>query len=329
MEVSATMLFLSERQVRDLLPIGDVLVALEGAFRAQAGGKIHMPLRTLASNDTGLLGAMPGAIVAQPPSFGAKLVAVFPGNARQGIATHQALIALFDTRSGLPLAVMDGRFITEIRTAATSALATRALVRPNARVLAILGTGVQARAHVEALPETMEIDELRVWGHTATKAADVADFARKRGLHARVAATVTDACRGADVVCTVTSAHDPILKATDIDPGTHINAVGFAGPTARELPSDLMGRSRIIVDSMDGALNESANIMIAAREGQLPTKPPLTLLCDVIAGRSPGRASNDEITIFDSLGIAIEDLACAELAYERASQARIGTKLQL
>jgi ornithine cyclodeaminase len=321
------MLFLNEREVAGLLPIGDVLVALESAFRAQADGKIRMPLRTMAPNDNGLLGAMPAAIATGPVSLGAKLVTFFPGNAASGIPTHQALIALFDARSGKPVAIMDGRFITEIRTAAASALATRALARTDARILAVLGTGVQARAHVGALAEVMNIDEIRVWGRTATNAAAVADFARKRGLHARVAATVTDACRGADVVCTVTSASEPIVRASDINPGTHVNAVGMGGPTAREIPGDLMGRARIFVDSMDGALNEAANIILAVREGQLPAKPALTLLCDVITGRALGRQSHDEVTIFDSLGIAIEDLTCARLVYERASAGGVGTSI--
>lgn len=288
-----------------------------------------MPLRSMASNDQGLLGAMPGAIVADPASFGAKLVAVFPENAALGVPTHQALIVLFDTACGLPLAVMDGRYITEIRTAATSALATKALAREDARILAILGTGVQGRAHVEALAEVMDIAELRVWGRTAAKAAELADFGRKRGLHARVAASPTDACRGAGVICTVTAAREPILSATDIDQGTHINAVGFWGPTAREIPGELVAHARIFVDSLEGARNESGTIILAMREGLLPANAVLTPLCDVIADRSPGRQSPDDITIFDSLGIAIEDLASARLVYDRAKAAGVGTPLEL
>ena len=323
------MIFLTEREVTSLLPIGDVLDVLQKAFRAQANGKISMPLRNMAANDDGFFGGMPAAISGEQPALGAKLVTFFPGNAATGLHTHQALIALFDPRSGEPQAIMDGRFITEIRTAATSALATRALARADAGVLAIVGTGVQARAHVTALAEVMNVDELRIWGRSAKDAADVADFARKRGLHSRVAATVTDACHGAGVVCTVTSSRDPIVKATDIDPGTHVNAVGFGGPTARELPGDLMARARIFVDSLEGARSESGNIVLAAREGQLPAKPILTLLCDVIAGSAPGRQNRDDITIFDSLGIAIEDLACARLAFERANAGKIGSTLRL
>src|SRR5579872_4194257 len=191
------MLFLNEREVTSLLPIGDVLTALESAFRAQAAGQIRMPLRTMASTGDGLLGAMPAAIAGESAALGAKLVTFFPGNAAAGVHTHQALVALFDPHSGQPQAIMDGRFITEIRTAATSALATRALARPDARVVAILGTGVQARAHIGALSEVMHIDELRVWGRTRAKATALADCtrasrtlqrmpARERGLYAPV-----------------------------------------------------------------------------------------------------------------------------------------------
>jgi ornithine cyclodeaminase/alanine dehydrogenase-like protein (mu-crystallin family) len=323
------MIFLTEREVASLLPISDVLGAVEKAFRAQSHGKLSMPMRNMAVNDAGYFGAMPAAISGDQSALGAKLVTFFPGNSATGMHTHQALIALFDPRSGQPQALMDGRFITEIRTAATSALATRVLARADARVVAILGTGVQARAHVTALPEVMPIDELRIWGRSAKGAAEVADFARKRGLHSRVAATVTDACNGADVVCTVTSSRDPIIKSTDVDAGAHINAVGFGGPTARELPGDLMARGRIFVDSLDGAFNESGNIILAIREGQLPAKPDVTLLCEVIAGHAPGRQSREDITIFDSLGIALEDLACAQLVFERAVAGKIGTSFTL
>lgn len=323
------MIFLNEREVASLLPIGDVLTALEGAFRAQAANQTTMPLRTMATTDAGIVGAMPGSIAGETAALGAKLVTVFPGNAATGMHTHQALVALFDSRTGQPQAIMDGRFITEIRTAATSALATRALARPDARIVAILGTGVQAHAHIDALREVMHIDEVRAWGRTQTKAAELVDFAGKRGLRARVAASPGDACRGAGVVCTVTSSRDPILTSSDIEPGAHVNAVGMAGPTSRELPGELMARATIVVDSMDGALNESANIILAIREGRLPAKPSLTLLCDVIAGKAPGRRGHDDITIFDSIGIAIEDVACARLVHDRAVAQGVGKQLTL
>ncbi len=323
------MIFLNEREVSTLLPIDDVLHAVESAFMAQAKDEVRMPMRTIAANAGGLLGAMPAAISSSPQALGAKLVTVFHGNAATGVHTHNALITLFDPASGLPQAVMDGRFITQIRTAAASALATKALARRDASALAILGTGVQAHAHIEALAHIMRVGELRIWGRTSSNAAKVADSARARGLHARVAATPNDACRGAQVICTLTSAHDPLLGVADVDAGTHINAVGFAGIGSREITGELMGSARHFVDSLEGARGESGAIMHALREGHLPQNLELTRLCDVIAGRAPGRQSPDEITLFNSLGIAIEDLACARLVYDRASAAGVGTKLSL
>lgn len=323
------MLVLNEQEVTSLLPVADVLSALEGAFAAQAQGKINMPLRTLASAGSGILGAMPAAVSSGSGSLGAKLVTFFPGNAALGKHTHQAVILLFAVKTGEPLALMDGRYITEVRTAAVSALATRALARSDAHILALLGTGVQARAHVDALREVMTIASVRIWGRDAARAASLAAFARERGLAATAFATTAEACSGADVVCTVTSSHEPIVRASDINPGTHVNAVGFAGPNARELPGALMSGARIVVDSLDGALYESGNILAAIREGSLDAPPELTLLCDVLAGSAPGRRDSKEVTIFDSLGIAIEDVACAAFVYERAIAAGCGKVVPL
>ena len=317
------MLILSEKDVAGLLPIGDVRDALAGAFRAQAEGAIAMPLRTVARTASGLLGSMPAAVGSDPAALGAKLVTFFPSN--RDVPTHQALIALFDPGDGRPLALMDGRYITETRTAAASALATQALARTDARSLAVLGTGVQARAHILALAEVVPLQEVRIWGRIAQHAAAVADLARKRGLHARVATSAAEACREADVICTVTSAAQPILADADVCAGAHINAVGFSGPASRELPGALVARARIFIDSLDGARNESANIILAQREGLLPEQPALTLLCDVVAGKTAGRASRDDVTLFISLGIALEDVACARLAYERARARDVGT----
>jgi ornithine cyclodeaminase/alanine dehydrogenase-like protein (mu-crystallin family) len=323
------MIFLSEREVTRFLPIDDVLTALEEAFAAQAQDAIRMPLRTIAPGSGGLLGAMPASIMRSPKALGAKLVTVFHDNAARGMPTHQALIALFDAASGQPLAIMDGRFITEIRTAATSALATKALARPDAKALAILGTGVQARAHIEALAQVMNIADLRIWGRTPASAAAVVASVRALGHEAAVAPSVAAACRGADVICTLTAAHDPILSADDVEAGAHVNAVGFGGFDGREVSGDLVGCARLFVDSLEGARHESGAIRLAIREGRLPEEPELTRLCDVIAGSAAGRRSHEDTTLFVSLGIAIEDVACARLVYERAVAAGAGTSVAL
>lgn len=322
------MLLLNERDVTELLPLDSVLDALQNAFKAQALGEISMPLRTLARAPGGVLGAMPSSLGGEWKALGAKLVTFFPPNAEAGLPTHNALIALFDSQTGLPLAVMDGRYITEIRTAATSALATQALAR-NTDTIGMLGTGVQARAHVEALAHVCKPGDLRVWGRNSARAQEIARFARARGFDARTAASPAEASKGANVICTVTSTREPILSLDDVEPGTHINSVGFAGPGTRELASDLMAAATIITDSLDGAQYESGNIILAIKDGALPPKPNLTLLCDVLAGREPGRRRADEITVFDSLGIGIEDVACARVVYERARDARLGTTFEV
>jgi ornithine cyclodeaminase len=264
---------------------------------------------------------MPAGVFGTQAALGAKLVTFFPGNAQRGIHTHNALIALFEPETGEPLAVMDGRYITEIRTGAASAVATRALARRDASTLAILGSGVQARSHIEALSRVMKIGELRIWGRTEEHAEAVTRWAKaERALPARTADSTSAACKDAHVICTVTPATEPLFEAAAIAPGTHINAVGSSAPGMRELPGPLMSRARIFVDSMEGARSEAGDILQAIQEGALPKDPPLTLLADAVAGKAPGRTSDQDITLFKSLGIGTEDVACAAVVFARARQ---------
>lgn len=323
------MLILSEADVTPLLPMQDAIEAVEHALRAQATQEATFPLRNMVRVTDGLLGAMPGAIAGAPSALGAKLVTFFPENGKRGLHTHHALIALFDHATGVPQALMDGRYITEIRTAATSAVATRALARPNAQAVAILGTGVQARAHARALRHVMALAELRVWGRNRINAERLVRELREEGLPARALDTVAAACQDAHIVCTVTSATTPIIPDGVALQGAHINAVGASAPRFRELPSELIGRASLFVDSLEGGLNEAGDIIMAISDGAIPAQPQMTLLADVVAGRVPGRESADEITIFKSLGIAIEDVACAALVYERALERKAGTNVNM
>jgi ornithine cyclodeaminase len=312
---------LDEAQVTRLLSMDDAIAALDAAFRAQAVGQTGFPLRNRVRTPNGILGAMPAGVFGTQAALGAKLVTFFPGNAQRGIHTHNALIALFEPETGEPLAIMDGRYITEIRTGAASAVATRALARRDASTLAILGTGVQARSHIEALSHVMKIGELRIWGRTKEHAAAVARWAKaERALPARTVDSTSAACKDAHVVCTVTPATEPLFEAAAIAPGTHINAVGSSAPGMRELPGPLMSRARIFVDSMEGARSEAGDILQAIQEGALPNDPPLTLLADAVAGKALGRTSDQDITLFKSLGIGTEDVACAALVYARATK---------
>jgi alanine dehydrogenase len=323
------LLILKPGEVTSLFSRRDAMDAVERALRAQATQAAHFPLRVLVATPQGLLAAMPGAIEGGAPALGAKLVSVFPENAKHGLETHQALIALFDASTGQPLALLDGRVITEIRTAAVSALATKVLAPPNARIAAILGTGVQARAHARALSDVMPLEELRVWGRNRLHAETFCKALRADGLPVRAVDSAQEACEGAAVICTVTASGEPVVPSGIISGGVHINAVGACTPHKREIPADLMALAFIVVDSIEGALHEAGDIVMAIADGALPAHPRLTLLADIVAGHAIGRSTPDEITLFESLGVAIEDVACAALVYERARQRGIGTNVDM
>jgi ornithine cyclodeaminase len=321
------MLVLREADVAAVLSMRDAIDAVERALRSQAAQEVAQPLRAVARPARGFLGAMPASIAGI--GMGAKIVTFFPSNAARGLHTHHAAIVLLDSETGVPIALTDGRLITEIRTAATSAIATRALAVAGADVVAILGTGVQARAHIDALRTVGMLRELRVWGRTPANAEVLVSWADDRGIAAVSAPTVAAACKGAQIVCTVTPATSAIVDAGDVAVGSHINAVGAGAARMQELGPALVGRSRIVVDTIEGALSEAGDIMTAIREGTLAAQPELILLCDVIAGKAPGRRSPEEITLFKSLGMAIEDVACAALAFERARARGLGVEVSL
>jgi ornithine cyclodeaminase len=323
------MLILREADIAAVLPLGDAVTAVNDAFMAHARGEARFPLRSAVRIGAGILGSMPGVLERAHPVLGAKLVTFFRENAARSLHTHHALIALFAADTGVPIALLDGRYITEVRTAAASAVATGALARRGPLALAIIGTGVQARAHIAALSATLSVAEVRVWGRSPAHSQAVVDFASQRGMNARTASSVEDACRGADVICTLTAATEPVLDESHVENGAHVNAVGACTPTARELSPALVGRARIFADSLEGALCEAGDLILAIRDGKLPQQPDITLLEDVLAGTAPGRRDAREITIFESLGVAIEDLACAALAYERARAAGRGIAVEL
>lgn len=323
------MLVLSEADVTRVLSMRDAIAAVESALTAQSAGRVDQPLRMMARTPDGILGAMPGAVFGNAPALAAKLVSFFPGNAARGIHTHNAVIAVFAPDTGMPLALVDGRYITEIRTGATSAIATRWLAKQGPSVVAVLGTGVQAHAHIDALREIGAIGELRVWGRDAARAQQLAKWANGQGINAKAAASVEESCHGAEVICTVTSATQAFLHARHVEPGAHINAVGSCTPTMQELAPDLVGKARLIVDTLEGAMREPGDILIAIREGQLPEKPDMVRLCDVVAGKTSGRQSDRDVTIFKSLGMAIEDVACAAVAVERAKSLGLGVEVTL
>ena len=295
-------LFLDEEQVRKHLRMEELIPAMEKALIDFSAGKVTQPVRSVITVDPpgGFFGMMPALT---PEGLGIKIVTFYATNAERGIPTHMATIFLVDPETGTPLAVMDGRLITEMRTAAVSAAATKLLASADARVLAILGSGVQARSHVEALLLDRKFDEIRVWSHTPEHAER---FAKEIGAKAMPA---EDAVRGADVIVTVTNSKTPVLKGAWLKPGCHVNAVGACRPDWRELDDETMANV-VFVDSREAAMKESGDIILSGAEIYAE-------LGKAIAGKIPSRAN--ETTIFKSLGMAVEDIAAALLVYRSAT----------
>ena len=281
----------------------DLIPAMEKALIEFSAGRVTQPVRSIISIKPpgGFLGLMPAL---SPDGLGLKAVTFYPSNAARGIPTHMATIFLVDPQTGTPLAIMDGRLITEMRTAAVSASATKLLASPDAKVLAILGSGVQARSHVEALRLVRQFEEIRVWSPTLEHAKR---FAQEIGA---TATSAEEAARGADVIVTVTSSKTPVLKGAWLKTGSHVNAVGACRPDWRELDDAAMGESVVFVDSREGAMKESGDVIISGAEIYAE-------LGEALAGKVPSRAN--ETTIFKSLGMAVEDIAAAMLAYRSAT----------
>ncbi|MFL6530004.1 MAG: ornithine cyclodeaminase family protein [Chthoniobacterales bacterium] len=301
-------MFLSEDQVRAHLRMEELIPAIREALRDLSLGKVEQPLRqVLAITDqSGFFGLMP-AYASSRKALGAKLVTFYPSN--QGVHTHHAVIQLFRPETGEPLVTMDGRLITEMRTAAASAVATDLLARDDSSVLAILGSGVQARSHLEALRLVRDFREVRVWSPR-----HAADFAREFGVLAT--STVADAVKHADVIVVATSATTPVLCGEWVAPGTHINAVGATRPNWRELDDALVRQARLYVEFREPAQKESGDVIAASEI--------FAELGEVVAGARPGRQSADEITLYKSVGVAVEDVVAADLVYQAAIRSRRG-----
>ncbi len=293
-------LYLNEDQVRTHLCMEELIPAMEKALIDFSAGRVVQPVRSVISVEKygGFFLLMP----ALSDSLGVKLVTFYPPNAERGLPTHMATILLFRPETGEPLAVMDGRLITEMRTAAVSAAATKLLSRGDAQVLAILGSGVQAHSHVEALRCVRNFKETRVWSRNPEHARRFAD---EVGAHA---VSAEEAVRDADVIVTATSATEPVLRGAWLKPGAHVNAVGAARPDWRELDDDVM-RNVLFVDSRDAALRESGDVILS--QAKIHAE-----LGEVLVGVKPARA--EETTVFKSVGLAVEDVAAAMLVYQAA-----------
>lgn len=304
-------LVLSEHEVEEFLTMEECIGVMEDALIALARGEVHNPLRQAirAPGAPGLLGLMPAWRGGPSPYYALKEVCVFPENPKRGLDTHVGAVILHSGETGEPLAFMNASAITAIRTAAVSAVATNLLARESAAVLAILGSGVQAKAHMRAIPLVRPIGEIRMYSRSG----------------ATPGITSAEECvRGADVIVTATSSREPVLRREWIAPGAHINAVGSSIAKAREIDTATMAACSLFVDRRESTINESGDFLFAVRDGAIDETHIRAELGELLTGQARGRTSPDEITLFKSLGLAVEDLASAGFLYDKARRENLG-----
>ena len=302
---------LDHAEVTRLLPMSECIDVMAGALASLARGEVHNPLRFVVrpQNEPSLLGLMPAHRGGSERLWGLKTVAIFPGNSARGLDSHQGFVALFDGETGQTRAILNAGAITAIRTAAVSAVATRLLARQDAKVLVILGAGIQGRSHLEAMRAVHDFDRVVVWS-------------RKDG-------SPEEAVRDADVLVTATSSAEPIVERDWLKPGVHINAVGSSIPTTRELDTATMRDAALFVDRRESTVNEAGDFLFPQREGAIGPEHIRAELGELLIGTGEGRRSDGEITVFKSLGLAVEDLAAAEYVLQRAEAEDAGSLVSL
>jgi ornithine cyclodeaminase len=308
----------------------DCVEVMAEALAALERGDMEQPLRFVVrpAEAAGLMGLMPAYRARPEAAYGLKAVCVFPGNPARGLDAHQGAVLLFDGETGELRAALNASAITAVRTAAVSAVATRLLAREKTRELAILGAGVQARSHLQAMAVVRTFEVARIWSRTAEHAqALVAET--DAPFRIEVATSAEGAVRGADVVCTTTSSREPVLSRAWLRDGAHVNAVGSSIPTTRELDTETMAAAALFVDRRESTINEAGDFLFAQREGAIGPDHIRAELGEVLAGTAEGRTSPDELTVFKSLGLAVEDLAAAEHLYRWAQETDTGTEVDL
>jgi ornithine cyclodeaminase/alanine dehydrogenase-like protein (mu-crystallin family) len=318
-----TVRILDEHDVRRLLPMDECIEAMAGALASLARGELHNPLRFIVRppGAENVLGLMPAYRASPAAVYALKTVAVCPANSARGLDPHQGFVALFDGETGETRAIMNAAAITAVRTAAVSGVATRVLAREGARTLAILGAGFQAAAHLDAMRAVRDFDRILMWSRTPGRAA----------VHEGVeeAASAEEAVRDADVVVTATTATEPVLRRAWLKEGAHVNAIGSSIPTTRELDTATMVEGSLYVDRRESTVNEAGDYLFPLREGALTPAAIRGELGEVLIGSVEGRRSEEELTVFKSLGLAVEDLAAAEHVLERAEAENAGTVVSL
>jgi ornithine cyclodeaminase/alanine dehydrogenase-like protein (mu-crystallin family) len=323
------MLVLGYDEVSRLLPMDECIEVMEEALAALARGEMYLPLRFIVRppDAAGLMGLMPAYRGGERPAFGLKAINVIPDNPRlRGLDAHQGGVLLSDGDSGEPVAFLNASAITEIRTAAVSAVATRALAREDGDELAILGAGVQARSHLASMAALGRFRRARIWSRTQDHARRLAEEA-EAPFPVEAVASAEEAVREADVIVTATAAAEPVVERGWVADGAHINAVGAGLPHARELDTRTVADAAFFTDRRESAENEAGDFILALQEGAIGPDHIRAELGEVVAGTAPGRTADDEITIFESLGIAIEDLAAADHVVRRAREEGVGTEV--
>ncbi len=321
----------AQAEVEALLPMLECIEVMREVFEALARGDAVQPLRSMVwlPDRSGLLGLMP-AYTGSPLAIGIKVVTVMPGNHGTELDSHQGVVLVFETVRGSLRAIVDASAITALRTAAVSGLATRCLAREDAGDLALLGAGVQAASHARAMAAVRPLRRVRVWSRSPASARGFAARESARlGLAIEVCASARAAVDGADLVCTTTASRTPVLDGAWLAEGAHVNAVGACFRDARELDTAAVARARLFVDRRESALQEAGDILIPIAEGAIGAGHIRAELGELVSGAHPGRATRDEITLFESLGLAVEDLAAAHAVWVRAEAAGAGTAIEL
>ena len=312
-------LFVNKEKIASLLPMEECIAVMEKMFRSLAAGECLQPLRNIMRlpDGNGVLGMMPGH-AAQLGVMGIKVITVFHANSESGLPSHQGIVILFDAKHGQPLMLFDALEITAIRTAAASAVATKLLARQNSSTLAIIGSGEQAKRHVEAMLLVRNIRNINIWSRNEKNARQLAnELSGEYNLNIHVKKNVQQAIEHADMICTVTASKEPVVMGDWIAAGTHINAVGASTPLSRELDTDTIIKSKLFTDRYESILNEAGDFLIPKKEGAITDEHVKAEIGEVLSGIKKGREHEDEITVFKSLGIAAEDIFSAYHIYEK------------
>ena len=312
-------LFINKEKIAFLLPMEECIEVMEKMFRSLAAGECLQPLRNIMRlpDGSGVLGMMPGH-AAKLGVMGIKVISVFHANKEAGFPSHQGIVMLFDAKNGQPLMLFDALEITAIRTAAASAVATKLLARDNSSTLAIIGSGEQAKRHIEAMLLVRNIKQVNLWSRNENNAKHLAnELSAEYNIPVHIKKNVQQAVEHADIICTVTASKEPVVMGDWIAAGTHINAVGSSIAAARELDTATIVRSRLFTDRYESLFNEAGDFLIPKKEGAITDDHVKAEIGEVLSGTKKGRENNEEITVFKSLGIATEDIFSAYHIYEK------------